>query len=137
MFKACWSLGRDDFAGVEALREALGVSIDAMDDYAAHIYVSDEDGGPIAAGRMYPVGDALRIDKMVVAEKYASLPYEELTLRILLYRARELPQNIVEVEVTPGVEELLPRFGFAPVQEDPRFMRCARKDIVWFSQCGD
>ncbi len=137
MFKACWSLGKEDFVGIESLRRAAGAPVDAMDDYAAHVFVSDEDNEPIAAGRMYPVGDALRIDRLVVAAKYASLPYEELTLRILLYRSRELPQAVIEVDPAPGVASLLPRFGFEPDENDPQLMRCARGDITWFSQCGD
>jgi len=137
MFQACWSLGKEDFAGIESLRRASGTAVDAMDGCAAHVFVSGEDGQPIAAGRMYPAGDALRIDKLVVCAKHASLPYEELTLRMLLYRARELPQTMIEVEPGPGVESLLPRFGFAPDKNDPRLMRCARENITWFSQCGD
>ncbi|HOG02277.1 MAG: hypothetical protein BWY35_00123 [Firmicutes bacterium ADurb.Bin248] len=137
MFKACWSLGKEDFAGVEFLRQASGAPVDAMDDYAAHVFVSGEDNEPIAAGRMYPVGDALRIDRLVVAAKYATLPYEELTLRMLLYRARELPQSVIEVEPAPGVAGLLPRFGFAPDENNPRLVRCPREGITWFSQCGD
>ena len=137
MFKACWSLGKEDFAIVEALRGVLGVPVDELDEYAAHVYVSDEDGAPIAAGRMYPIGDALRIDRIIAAGEYASLPYEELTLRILLYRARELPQEFVEVENTPAIDELLPRFGFSPKKDEPAMFRCARAGITWFSQCKD
>ncbi len=137
MFKACWSLGREDFAGIEALRNAAGMPGDAMDEYAAHVFVSDEDGTPIAAGRLHPVGEALRIDRIAAAHEFAALPYEELVLRILLYRARELPQEIIEVEPTPGIAALLPRFGFAFAGEDARLMRCARSGITWFSQCED
>jgi hypothetical protein len=137
MFKACWCLGNEDFGGIEALRGALGVAADALDEYAAHVYVSDENGAPIAAGRMYPVEDALRLDKILAAKVYANLPYEELVLRIMLYRARELPQSAVEVEVVPGIEKILPKFGFSHVEGEPRLMRCARGDITWFSQCSD
>ncbi len=137
MFKACWSMGREDFEGIEALRRVCGVPVDAMDDYAAHVFVSDEDGSPIAAGRLYPVGDALRIDRLVASQAYAAMPYEELTLRILLYKAKDMPQAFIDVEPTAAIRPLLPRFGFAPPEGPDGLMRCAREGIVWFSQCGD
>lgn len=129
-------MGREDFTGIEALRNEAGVGIDAMDDYAAHVFVSTEDGAPIAAGRMYPVDAALRIDRLVSAKAYQDLPYEDLVLRILLYRARELSQEMVEVEPTAAIADLLPRFGFVAFG-DANLMRCARDAIIWFSQCGD
>ncbi len=137
MFKACWYLGNEDFGGIEALRSDLDVCADALDEYAAHVYVSDENGVPIAAGRMYPIGEALRLDRILAARQYANLPYEELVLRILLYRARELPQSVIEVETVPGIENILPKFGFSQTDDDPRIMRCARDAITWFSLCND
>lgn len=137
MFKALWSMGREDFSGIEALRRETGAGFDTMDDYAAHVFVSEEDGTPIASGRLYPVSDALRIDRMTVSKAYCALPYEEFTFRVLLYRAKDLPQTTIEAEITPGLAPLLPRFGFSPAAFDPRIMTCPRNGIIWFSQCHD
>lgn len=137
MFKASWCLGNEDFGGIAALRNALGVPVDALDEYAAHVYVADENNKPIAAGRMYPVDDTLRIDKILSVPECETALYEELVLRILLYRARELPQKTIAVESTPDIEEVLPKFGFSPIEGQSGLMQCARESIAWFSQCGD
>ena len=56
MFKAVWSIGNDGFDRIEALRRAAGACqqciSDGKDAYAGHVYVCEETGEPIAAGRM-------------------------------------------------------------------------------------
>ena len=92
MFKAVWSIGRDGFDRIEALRRAAGACpqciSDGKDAYAGHVYVCEETGEPIAAGRMYPDGDALIIDRIAVMPQYDAMPYAELVLRMLLLRRR-------------------------------------------------
>ena len=101
MFKAVWSIGNDGFDRIEALRRAAGTCpqciSDGKDAYAGHVYVFEETGEPIAAGRMYPDGDALIIDRIAVMPQYDAMPYAELVLRMLLFRAQELSQNDIRI----------------------------------------
>ncbi|MBS6323174.1 MAG: hypothetical protein KH409_04225 [Clostridium sp.] len=137
MFKAVWSIGRDGFDRIEALRRAAGACpqciSDGKDAYAGHVYVCEETGEPIAAGRMYPDGDALIIDRIAVMPQYDAMPYAELVLRMLLFKAQELPQNNIRINCEEKRFALVRRFGFA--QSDAHTFTCSRNAIVWDSEC--
>lgn len=135
MFKAVWSIGRDGFEKIEFLRRAAGVSdaCDSMDAYAGHVYVCEETGEPIAAGRMYPDGDALVIDRIAVMSEYDAMPYAELVLRMLLFKAQELPQREIRINCEEKRFALVRRFGF--IQSDAHTFTCSRDAIVWNSEC--
>ena len=135
MFKAVWSIGRDGFEKIESLRRAAGISdaCDSMDAYAGHVYVCEETGEPIAAGRMYPDGDALIIDRIAVMPQYDAMPYAELVLRMLLFRAQELPQNNIRIICDESRFALVRRFGFA--RSGAHTFTCSRNAIVWDSEC--
>lgn len=135
MFKAVWSIGMDGFEKIGSLRRAAGVSdaCDSMDAYAGHVYVCEETGEPIAAGRIYPDGDALIIDRIAVMPQYDAMPYAELVLRMLLFKAQELPQNDIRIICDESRFALVRRFGFA--QSDAHTFTCSRNAIVWDSEC--
>lgn len=135
MFKAVWSIGRDGFEKIGSLRRAAGVSdaCDSMDAYAGHVYVCEETGEPIAAGRMYPDGDALVIDRITVMSEYDAMPYAELVLRMLLFKAQELPQNEIRINCEEKRFALVRRFGF--IQSDAHTFTSSRDAIVWDSEC--
>ena len=135
MFKAVWSIGREGFDRIEALRRAAGVSdtCDSMDAYAGHVYVCEETGEPIAAGRMYPDGDALIIGRIAVMPQYDAMPYAELVLRMLLFKAQELPQRKIRIICDESRFALVRRFGF--IQSGAHTFTCSRNAIVWDSEC--
>ena len=135
MFKAVWSIGRDGFEKIGSLRRAAGISdaCDSMDAYAGHVYVCEETGEPIAAGRMYPDGDALIIDRIAVMAQYDAMPYAELVLRMLLFKAQELPQRKIRIICDESRFALVRRFGFA--QSGAHTFTCSRNAIVWDSEC--
>lgn len=135
MFKAVWSIGRDGFEKIEFLRRAAGVSdaCDSMDAYAGHVYVCEETGEPIAAGRMYPDGDALIIDRIAVMPQYDAMPYAELVLRMLLFKAQELPQREIRIICDESRFASVRRFGF--IQSGAHTFTCSRNAIVWDSEC--
>lgn len=135
MFKAVWSIGRDGFEKIESLRRAAGISdaCDSTDAYAGHVYVYEETGEPIAAGRMYPDGDALIIDRIVVMPQYDAMPYAELVLRMLLFKAQELPQREIRINCEEKRFALVRRFGF--IQSGAHTFTCSRNAIVWDSEC--
>lgn len=137
MFKAVWSIGKEGFDKIEALRRAAGVCpqciSDGTDAFAGHVYVCGETGEPIAAGRMYPDGDALIIDRIAVMPQYDAMPYAELVLRMLLFKAQELPQNDIRIICDESRFALVRRFGFA--QTGDNAFSCRRDDIIWDSDC--
>ena len=135
MFKAAWSIGSDGFDRIETLRRAAGISdaCDSTDAYAGHVYVYEETGEPIAAGRMYPDGDALIIDRIAVMPQYDAMPYAELVLRMLLFKAQELPQREIRINCEEKRFALVRRFGF--IQSDAHTFTCSRNAIVWDSEC--
>lgn len=135
MFKAVWSIGNDGFGKIESLRRAAGdkTSCDDMDAYAGHVYVCEETGEPIAAGRMYPDGDALVIDRITVMSEYDAMPYAELVLRMLLFKAQELPQSEIRISCEEKRFALVRRFGFT--QSGAHTFACSRDAIVWDSEC--
>ncbi len=135
MFKAVWSIGMDGFEKIESLRRAAGVSdaCDNTDAYAGHVYVCEETGEPIAAGRMYPDSDALVIDRIAVMRAYDAMPYAELVLRMLLFKAQELPQREIRINCEEKRFALVRRFGF--IQSDAHTFTCSRDAIVWDSEC--
>ncbi len=152
MFKATWSIGKNDFDRIEKLRcnvNVLGRGIaedaefDALDAYAGHVYVCEDTGAPIAAGRMYPNNDELVIDRIAVMSEYEPLPYAELTLRMLLFKAQELPQKRIRIICEECRFALVERFGFVRTGEiEPRNgicmaeYTCLTDKIVWDSACA-
>ena len=137
MFKAVSSIGRDGFEKIEFLRRAAGACpqciSDGKDAYAGHVYVCEETGEPIAAGRMYPDGDALIIDCIAVMPQYDAMPYAELVLRMLLFKAQYLPQRDIRIIRDESRLALVRRFGF--IQSGAHTFTCSRNAIVWDSAC--
>lgn len=153
MFKALWSIGNDGFDKIEALRRDVNVKgrgiaedeeFDAVDSLAGHVYVCLQTGEPIAAGRMYPdiSSDSILIDRIAVMPEYESQPYAELVLRMLLFKAQQLPQKHIRIIAEDTRFELVERFGFEPVTEPVkgrgglvREYRCPTGGIIWDSMC--
>ena len=151
MFMTEWTVGAGaGFAHARALREAVrvyeqGISseqeFDAMDAVAAHLFVCTDAGEPIAAGRMYPSleHDAVRIDRHVVAPAFRGKQYDDLLLRVMLYKAQQMPFSAIEASVGEAERELLTGFGFRPAglpqtgQDIVFFVPCS--GVIWDSAC--
>lgn len=71
---------------------------------------------PIAAGRMYPSleHDAVRIDRLVVAPAFRGKQYDDLLLRVMLYKAQQMPFSAIEASVGEAERELLT--GWVPAR---------------------
>ena len=141
MFAAEWRMG----AGAEpalALRRGVRVEgegaleaeeFDALDEYAAHVYVYDpHSGDSIATGRLYPDNGDLVLGKITVSPAYSAPLYGDLVLRMLLFRAQQLPAGRIRAQVRPEQIPMLPPFGFVCDGEEP-WVR--RDDVVWDSPC--
>lgn len=152
MFKTRWSFGRENFESVRALRRACFVDeqgvapdeeFDAFDGISAHLFVEDESGAPIAAGRIFPDGDITRVGRICVAPPYRDGRYDDLVLRLLLYKAEGLAGNAVVTCPREADAPVYERFGFRR-EGAPFFgrgslrvrLRVPRDGIVWHSECG-
>lgn len=151
MFQGVWTIGLENFERVRALRQRVNVELrgvpekeefDSLDAFAAHVYVETDGGEPIAAGRMYPDGTTVRIDRIAVMPEFSALPYGELVLRMLLFKAQEMPQNSIAVLAEEGMFQLLPNFGFTRVSEpvaarggQTALYTCPGNAIIWDSAC--
>ncbi len=148
MFMTEWTVGEGaGFAPVRALREeaaaergAAPAEFDGMDAFAAHLYVCTDGGAPIAAGRMYPCPerDAVRMDRLVVAAPFRGKMYDDLALRVMLYKAQQMPFAAIEALVSPEEQPLFSGFGFAPAGAERGgriLMRMPREAVVWDSVC--
>lgn len=145
MFVSKWSIGTEDFAAPRSLRMQVSVNengidenieFDALDAYAAHLYIAEEDGTPIAAGRMYPDGESICIDRIAVMHDYRGGAYFDLALRMLLFKAQQMPQKYIVAALGEGHFSLLARFGFAAM-DDKLNCRIEREGIIWHSECKD
>lgn len=146
MFMTEWSVGTEDFAPIGALREAAGESPKAepIDAYAVQLYVKTDAGEPIGAGRIYPVAErnAVRFDKLMTAPKYNGTVYDELLLRIMLFKAQQMPFATIETVAGGGTGKLIEKFGLqVSAEESPEpgktFYTIPRGDVVWWSACGE
>ena len=151
MFQGVWSIGTQDFDKIRALRHQVNVTLrgvpeqeefDALDAFAAHVYVESDKSEPIAAGRMYPDKDDVRIDRIAVAPEFSAMPYGELVLRMLLYKAQDMPQSRIVILAEEALFPLLPGFGFTPASGpapgrggETALFTCPRSAIVWDSAC--
>ena len=150
MFKALWGIGKEEGAGAMAVRRAVFVEergmdcereFDLMDEFAAHLFVSDEAGVPIAAGRMYPEAGRVMLDRIAVMPDFRSLPYDDLVLRVMLYKAQQTELIDIAAAVEPGAEKLYIPFGFRIAGETllrgekTALYTVPRQNVIWDSAC--
>lgn len=142
MFQSKWEFG---LAAREALAlrrrvyvEELGIpeaqAFDRYDEIGAHVFVWDEQG-PIAAGRIFPLGTATGIGAIAVAQGRRGEPFGELVLRILLDKAQTLAGDPILARLRPEEVALYAPFGFLPAAEAPGLYRAPRDGIRWHSVC--
>lgn len=121
MFKAIWKLGIVDFENIRAARhralvEECGLSedevFDSNDQFAAHLYVYEETGEPIATARIYAAEHVTRLGHIAVLPEYYNQGYEEFALRMLLYKAQQLSADLIQAYVMEKDEALYERMGF-------------------------
>lgn len=144
MFQSKWEFGlmaKDALALRRAvLTEELGLPqsqvFDRYDEIAAHVYVWD-DRGPIAAGRIFPLGEATGIGAIVTAPERRQEPFADLVLRILLDKARNLAGDPILARPLPGDVPLYQSFGFEKAGDAPDAYSVPRDGVRWHSPCKD
>ena len=151
MFQTSWTFGKENFARVRELRrlcfvEEQGIAeeeeFDAFDGVSAHLLVEDEHGASIAAGRIFPDGEVTRIGRVCVAPGFRSERYDDLVLRLLLYKAENLMGASIVTCPREAEAPFYERFGFRR-EGEAFFARGAtrlrlavpREGVVWTSEC--
>ncbi|MEG1559418.1 MAG: GNAT family N-acetyltransferase [Clostridia bacterium] len=121
MYQAVWKLGKSDFSLIEQIRNEVFVDgfgikesleFDNLDAISAHVLVTYEDGDPIATARMFPFDNNTRIGRIAVRERYEGMGYDDLVLRLLLYKAKSLSGKFVTTTAMDFERPLLTKFGF-------------------------
>ena len=150
MFTTEWKFGILDFEEVRAIRilvfmQELGQpeeeAFDWEDGIAAHLLVRLEDGTAVATARIYPDGGNTRIDSFAVLPQYRKQGYGDVCLRLLLYKAQQLPGECVVAKVPEQYEAYYAWFGFQPEEDVPGRagkipMKLSRDKIRFPSECG-
>ncbi|MBQ2661521.1 MAG: hypothetical protein IJF80_02590 [Clostridia bacterium] len=142
MFEAKWYMGQE---AVETL-EKLNIKTNANDVYAVHVFVTEKDGGAmIAVGSACPdlkSGGDVQIERIVLMEKYKNTIFDELVLRMLLFKFQELKNKKISMWANEKQASLLARFGFSSTGEkntasdEMLFKMSADTDkILWPSDC--
>ena len=121
MFKAIWKLGIVDFEGIRDIRKRAlvdyrgideSLAFDPNDQISAHLYVTTEEGAPIATARIYPVENITRMGHIAVMPDFLGQGYEELSLRMMLYKAQKLSPELIQAYVMEQDAPLYERMGF-------------------------
>ncbi|MEL7610435.1 MAG: GNAT family N-acetyltransferase [Bacillota bacterium] len=150
MFCATWEFGTEAFESVRMIRtrvflEELGLPekevFDRADAIAVHLLVRSGEGEPFAAARIWPDGADTRIGLIAVLPQFRRQQLGELCLRMLLYKAQQLPGERILLRARRGTEGFYRRFGFLPidVQSDGSgsvelFVR--RDEVFWPDRCA-
>lgn len=120
------------------LVEEMGLSeaeaFDRYDEIAAHLYVWDNQG-PIAAGRIFPQGDATAIGAIVTAPMHRQSPFADLVLRILLDKAQTLSGDPILARPQAQDIPLYKSFGFENAGDSADAYAVPRCGIRWHSAC--
>lgn len=144
MFQTRWDFGLSAKDAL-ALRQAVLVdemgfdpadAFDSRDEIAAHLYVWAIDG-PIAAGRIFPQGDATVIGAIVTAPRHRHAPFADLVLRLLLDKAQNLAGDIILARPLAQDIPLYRAFGFESLPASPGIYSVSRRGIRWHSDCGE
>lgn len=148
MFTTEWKIGMMDFEEVRALRKAVFVEelgmpentvFDWEDGIAAHLIVRLADGTAVGTARIYPDGMDTRIGFFAVLPKFRRQGYGDVSLRLLLFKAQQLPGPKVLADVPEKYVPYYEWFGFSAVGEGANGiqpMAIEREKIHFPSECG-
>jgi predicted GNAT family N-acyltransferase len=118
MFIASWFPGRADPDKIRAVlaenseRENGAPQDEDTREAAAYLLVTLEDGTPVAAARLALEGNSLESGGISVRQQFRGQGYEEFALRMLLYKARQMPYDMITARVFEEEIPLYQKFGF-------------------------
>lgn len=148
MFTTEWKFGMMDFDEVRAIRRAVFAEemkipekdiFDWEDGIAAHLLVRLADGRAVATARIYPDGEDTRIGFFAVLPDFRGQGYGDVCLRLLLFKAQQLPGSRIAADVPEKYVPYYEWFGFRPAgggANGIQPMRLEREKIHFPSECG-
>jgi len=144
MFQSRWDFGlaaQDALALRRAvLVEGMGLAeadvFDRYDEIGAHLYIWDANG-PIAAGRIYPQGEATAIGAIVVAPNQGDALFADLVLRVLLDKAQTLAGDPILAKPLAKDIPLYRSFGFELAGYAPDVYSVPINGVRWHSACKE
>ena len=148
MFTTEWKFGMMEFDEVRAIRTAVFAEemslpeeqvFDWEDGIAAHLLVRLADGTAVGTARIYPEGADTRIGPFAVLSEYRRQGYGDVSLRLLLYKAQQLPGARVLADVPEEFVRYYEWFGFSAAGEKENGvlpMTIDREKIHFPSECG-
>lgn len=150
MFCATWEFGAEAFESVcmirtqvflEELRLPEKKVFDRTDTIALHLLVRSESGEALATARIWPDGSDTRIGLIGVLPPYRHQQLGELCLRMLLYKAQQLPGERILMQTRSTTEDFYRQFGFLPL--DVPNDECGavelyvrRDEVLWPNLCA-
>lgn len=150
MFSATWEFGSEAFEAVRMIRTSVfieelnlpaGEVFDRADIIASHLLVRSDVGDALAAARIWPDGADTRIGLIAVLPQYRQQQLGELCLRMLLYKAQQLPGGRILLRARRGTEDFYRQFGFLPLdvqngEDDAVELSVRRDEVFWPSRCA-
>ena len=151
MFFAAWFPGGAERAKIDGIRTEVFVEERGIPyeeefkplDAAAYLLIAQEDGTPTASARLCLLDDSLRADSIAVRKPYREQGYDEFALRMLLFKAREMPFSKVTADVPEAEADLYKKLGFGEtggidLKHGIKYIRLTmnRDDIVLEGSCG-
>lgn len=142
MFEAKWYMGNE---AVKTLEE-LNIETVPSDAFAVHIFVKKKDDmSMMALGTACPDGKTgdIQINRITLMEAYKGTLFDELVLRMLLFKFQELKNKNIYMWANEREQKLLVRFGFAAKGEKNCVcgeallkMSVNTDSIIWPSDCN-
>lgn len=121
MVQGQWFSPGTDLSTVLPLREAVfQQGADARDAISWNVRV-DQNGQPVAAGRIWWEEGAYRLGSIGVLPSFRNLGLGDLVLRLLLFKAQNHSAREVRLSASPEVSAFFARLGFRPdpTADDP------------------
>jgi len=124
MIRGKYLTSMDDITPVIALRMTVFVDEqgysaelerDKYDDMSVYALAIDDEGNPVATGRLFISDeDKFTIGRVCTLKEHRGKGYGDLVLRMLLYRALELNAPDITISSQLGAMDFYARYGFEP-----------------------
>ena len=131
-----------DISEVMDVRERADMQADEYDRMAIYALAYDENGAPVATGRLIIKDDRFYIGRVCTVKELHGRGYGDLIMRMLLHRALTLNAGMVYISSPPHLTRFFARYGFKPVgdinieESAPcQEMRVNRDEIILAGTC--
>ena len=123
-------------------RACADIHADEYDKMAIYALAYDENGAPVATGRLIIKDDRFYIGRVCTVKALRGRGYGDLIMRMLLHRALMLNANAVYISSPLHATRFFTRYGFKPVgdicieeNEPHQEMRVNRDEVILAGTC--